>query len=137
MSKKFIFWKKSMFKKIIIFSIFLLIFTNVLAADLTSPNFVIHIWDITPWDNSLVEWTVKNTLNNIIWTVIQKLMIALWAISLFVMTIWAWYMILYHGQDELLSKWKSIFMAWIISLVVALSSYYLVSLVRFILYSNT
>ena len=63
-------------------------------------------------------------------------MIAIWAISLLVMTIWAWYMIFYHWQDELLSKGKSIFNAWIIALIVALSSYYIVSLVRLILYSN-
>lgn len=64
-------------------------------------------------------------------------MIAIWVISLLVMTIWAWYMIFYHWQDELLSKGKSIFNSWIIALIVALSSYYIVSLVRLILYSNS
>jgi hypothetical protein len=46
-------------------------------------------------------------------------------------------MIFYHGQDELLSKGKSIFMSGLIALIVALASYYIVSLVRFILYSGS
>jgi hypothetical protein len=65
------------------------------------------------------------------------LMIGLGSVSLLIMTIWAWYMIIFHGQDELLSKWKYIFMSWIIALVVALSSYYIVSLLRYLLYSWT
>ncbi len=79
----------------------------------------------------------KQVVNFVLWTIIQKLMIAIWVISLLVMTIWAWYMIFYHWQDELLSKGKSIFNSWIIALIVALSSYYIVSLVRLILYSNS
>lgn len=80
------------------------------------------------WESS------KATINTVLWTLIQKLMIALWIISLLIMTIGAGYMILYHGEDEYLSKWKSIFIAGIISLIVALSSYYIVNLVAYILY---
>ena len=80
------------------------------------------------WESS------KATINMVLWTLIQKLMIALWIISLLIMTIGAGYMILYHGEDEYLSKWKSIFIAGIISLIVALSSYYIVNLVAYILY---
>ena len=85
------------------------------------------------------SWTVlKNTeekINFLLWTIIQKLMIALWVLSVLIMTVGGGYIIMYHGQDELLSKGKSIFMSGIIALVVALSSYYIVSGLRFILYN--
>ena len=108
--------------------------------DITGTGFMIDTsWSLFNFwnnsNNSLKQWTSTQTINNTLWTIIQKLMIALWFISAFIMTIWAWYMILYHGQDEFLTKWKNIFMAWIISLVVALASYQLVSFIRFILYS--
>jgi hypothetical protein len=80
------------------------------------------------WDD-----TTERT-NNLLWVVIQNMMIALGAISILIMTVWAWYMVLHNWQDELLSKWKTIFMAGIYSMLVALGSYYLVALIRFILY---
>lgn len=80
------------------------------------------------WENS------KTTINTVLWTLIQKLMIALWVISLLIMTIGAGYMILYHGEDEYLSKWKSIITAGVIALIVSLSSYYMVNLLWYILY---
>jgi hypothetical protein len=105
-------------------------------SNFTSSDFTIDVWDITPWSNKLIiKSDVKKTVNKVLWTTIQSLMIPLWAIALLIMTIWAWYMIFYHWQDELLSKWKSIFNSWLIALIIALSSYYIVSLVRFILYS--
>lgn len=85
-------------------------------------------WNGQKWYDS------KTTINNLLGTLIQKLMIALWVIALWVMSIWAGYMIMYHGQDEYLSKWKNIFMWGVTALVVALSSYYLVNLVGYILY---
>ena len=103
--------------------------------DFTSPSFTIEVNDIAPADR--VEWgTIREVSNNLLWKIIQSLMIPLWAIALLIMTIWAWYMIFYHWQDELLTKWKSIFNSWLIALIVALSAYYMVSLVRFILYST-
>ncbi len=102
---------------------------------MTSKNYTINVWDITPAE-PIYSWKAKDTVNFLLWTIIQKLMIAIWAVSLLIMTIWGWYMILYHGQDEMLSKGKSIFTAWIIWVVIALSSYFLVSFVRFILYAN-
>jgi hypothetical protein len=96
---------------------------------------MIWVKDITPWGDNL-EWDDREqVINNFFGNLIQTLMIWLGSLALLIMTIWAWYMILAHGQDELLSKWKSIFMSWIISLVVALTSYYLVAFVRFLLYS--
>ena len=106
------------------------------ADDMSSENFTMSTTNLL-WDNSLKSDNsiAKDTINTTLWTVIQKLMIALGSIALLIMTIWAWYTITYSWHDELLSKWKSIFNAWILSLVVALLAYYLVSLLRFILYS--
>ena len=84
-----------------------------------------------------VKWntSAETSVNYLLGTLIQKLMIGLGSIAAIIMTIGAWYMILNVGQDELLSKWKSIFMSGVISMVVALSSYYLVNLVRYILFN--
>lgn len=104
---------------------------------LNSTEFMIETSDITPtWkkynENSS---SITETSNNILSTVIENLMIAIWVIALLVMSIWAWYMIFYHWQDEMLSKWKTMFTTWITALIIALTSYYLVSLVRYILYT--
>lgn len=101
---------------------------------LDKPSFVINTWLFSTSGEWLKTWEAKSTINGILWTIIKKLMIALWVISLLIMTIWTWYIILYHGEDEYLSKWKSIFTAWIIALVISLSSYYMVNLVWYILY---
>lgn len=89
----------------------------------------------TIWVWFKVEWDTSQVINRTLWTIIQKLMIALWVLAVLIMTVWAGYIIMYHGQDELLSKGKSIFMSGITALVVALSSYYLVSILRYILYN--
>lgn len=105
---------------------------------LNSTEFMIKTKDFTPWNKSYNRsWTLDltGTTNNLLSTIIQNLMVAIWVIALLVMSIWAWYMIFYHGQDEMLSKWKTMFTTWITALVIALSSYYLVSLVRYILYT--
>jgi hypothetical protein len=93
-------------------------------------NNLIGVWfQKEAWDDT------SNTINRTLWTIIQKLMVALWVLSVLIMTVWAGYIIMYHGQDELLSKGKSIFMSGITALIVALSSYYIVSILRFILYN--
>ena len=136
-----------MLKKIIFIVVFfLLIFFNAYADSsnvntkegIISNDYTINVSNFTPWWKNLeLKWnTTEERVNFLLWTIIQKLMIALGTLSLFVMTIWAGYMIFYHWQDELLSKWKSIFISWLIALSVALSSYYIVSLVRYILYST-
>lgn len=88
------------------------------------------------WDSKIDTWTAttEELINKTLWTIIQNLMIAMGSISLFIMTIWAWYMIFYNWQDDILSKWKSIFTWWVIALVVALTSYYMVAILRFVLY---
>lgn len=103
--------------------------------DLSSIGFQISVNDTLGVWIKVEDKKTSEVLNRTLGTVIQKLMVALWVLSVLIMTVWAWYIILYHGQDELLSKGKSIFMAWITALVVALSSYYLVSILRFILYN--
>lgn len=101
--------------------------------DVRSPGFKIKVNSISP-GMDVKEKTVEKSVNYVLATIIQRGMIMLWSLALLVMTVWAWYMILHHWQDELLSKWKSIFMSWIYALVVALSSYYIVSMLRYILY---
>ncbi len=103
--------------------------------DLTSADFIINVSDISPW----IKWqweTTEQRVNWLLWTFIQTMMIALWVLSVLIMTIWTWYMILHNWQDELLSKWKSIFMSWVYAMIIALTSYYLVAMVRFLLYKN-
>ncbi len=80
------------------------------------------------WTN----WT--QTINNTFWVIIQQLMIILWTLSLVVISIWAWFMMLFHWDDSTLTKWKNTIKWWIIALVVALSSYYIINMVWYILY---
>lgn len=102
--------------------------------DISKPEFVIDVGDISPgWSRFSWEWTAKQTADFTIKKIITMLMTAFWALALFVMTIWWGYMVLYSWQDDLLSKWKSIFTAWLIALVVALSSLILVKLVSYFL----
>lgn len=101
-----------------------------------SDTFEIKVDTFTPNKETFVLWgSSKDNMKNFFEYVISDLLVALWVVALLIMSIGAGYMIFYHGQDEYLSKWKSIFMAWVVALVVALSSYYLVSLLRYILYS--
>ena len=100
---------------------------------INSPNFEISVW--TFGSTTLIdEDSAGGTVNNILMTVLEKLILIFWACAIFIMTIGAWYMIIYHGQDEFLSKWKSIFMSGIIALVVALSAWIIVRLFSFLLY---
>lgn len=103
------------------------------STDITSPNFTIPVW--TFGSTELIDDdTAWGTINNVLMTVLEKLILVFGACAIFIMTIWAGYMIIYHGQDEFLSKWKSIFMSWIIALVVALSAWIIVRLFTFLLY---
>lgn len=101
---------------------------------ITSKQFMIDTWEFSIGWSKLRGTNAKGTINKTLWVIIQKLMIALWVIALLIMTIWAGYMVTFHGSDEFLNKGKSIFIWWITALIVALSSYYLVNLVGYILY---
>jgi hypothetical protein len=102
------------------------------SGDLTSVNFAIDVWSISPW----IEAPWNNVAEWILTTIIQNMMIGLGVISILVMVIWAWYMILHVWDESLLSKWKSIFTWWIYAMIVALASYYIIDLVRYLLYNT-
>jgi len=115
-------------------------FTGVSLAtenDLTSKDFELHVGKITPWAGWILwaEWTAVDGANNALTIIIQQLMTFIWGLSLLVMSIGAWFMILHRWDDSSLSKWKDIFMAWVIGLTVALLSYLMVSTLRFLIYS--
>lgn len=106
---------------------------------ITSSWFEIKIRSLTPgWDSILgTAWSViapKDTMLNILLLIIENLMTAIWVIAILVMTIWWGYMIMNIWQDDMLTKWKSIFKSWLIALAVALWSWLLVKLVTFLLY---
>jgi hypothetical protein len=54
---------------------------------------------------------------------------------LIIMVVWAGFMITAMWKDDSLNKWKTIFKAWIIALAIAMSSYFMVSFLSYILYS--
>lgn len=127
-----------MIKKLILIIISFFLFISIWVNakwDIKTTEFEINIDDFSPWwTSSLIQDNTTDTINYTLGTIIQKLMIWLGSVALVIMTAWAWYIIIYHGQDELLSKWKSMFISWIIALAVALSSYYLVDIVKNLLY---
>ncbi len=116
--------------------------TSAQAAPTDSPNdisktsFQINVNEFTPGDNKLAGTSggSKEVVNNVLANLINKMIVAMGVIALFIMTIGAGYMIIYHGQDEFLSRWKSIFVAGLISLAVALSAGMIVNLMSYFLY---
>ncbi|MDP2090006.1 MAG: hypothetical protein Q8K30_00280 [Candidatus Gracilibacteria bacterium] len=101
--------------------------------DITSRGFTISVDDVSP-GMGVSGTTTKENVNYLLGTIIQNLMIALGSLALLIMTVGAGYILLHHGEDELLSRGKNIFMSGIYALVIALSSYYLISIVRYLLY---
>jgi len=105
------------------------------SSDISNPGFKINVGGITPTDTTRISWNSSEELiQNTLWLIIEKLITAFGVLSLLVMTIWAGFMIIYHGQDELLSRWKSIFSYGLISLAVALSAWFLVKPTSLLLY---
>jgi len=102
--------------------------------DITDSSFQINVGNFIPGWSSFIESNAEDTVNNVLLTVLEKLLIVFWAFAVLIMTIWAGYMIIYHGQDEFLSKWKSTFMSGIIALAVALSAGVIVRLFALLLY---
>ena len=100
---------------------------------INTPDFIIDVSTLTPGLSASDSNTTENA-NTLLGVVIQTLLWALTSISVLIMVVWAGYMILYNGQDELLSKWKSIFISGVIATAIALTSYYLVDLLRNILF---
>lgn len=104
------------------------------STDITSPNFEINVGAFTPGNTDLIGDGSWETVDNFLIVVLDKLILVFWVFAVFIMTIWAGYMIIYHGQDAFLSKWKSIFLSGIIALAVALSAWFIVRLFALLLY---
>lgn len=103
---------------------------------LCSEQFKISTSQFSPGGKSFVaQWWAKKTVDAFFTTLIKKLMIALWSLALLIMVVWAWFMIFAMWKDDNLNKWKTIFKSWLIALAIALSSYFIVSFLSFILYS--
>ena len=109
--------------------------------DITKSDFIIDVWQITPGNAKIIESTewwdgAVDRTNFALGYIIQRLMLLIGWVALFIMTIWSWFMILHRWDDGMLSKWKDIFWAGIIGLIIALCSYYIVALARFLIYFN-
>lgn len=104
------------------------------------PQFTIDVMDFSPgwWKVLKIArewgWDTKHSANAILSVIIKNLIVAFGVLSLLVMTI-GWGMMIFHvGQESILTKWKAMFMYWIISLIIALSSGIIIQLVSYFLY---
>ena len=104
------------------------------------PQFTIDVMDFSPGWWKVLEiarewkWDTKHSANAILSVIIKNLIVAFGVLSLLVMTI-GWGMMIFHvGQESILTKWKAMFMYWIISLIIALSSGIIIQLVSYFLY---
>lgn len=104
--------------------------------DFKSPNFKINIsWGIWKvWWSGATGSTSTQKMNNEFWKIIKNLMIWLWMTSMALIIVWAWYILSNAGQDELLTKWKNIVIWWVMALIIALSWYFLIDAIWYILY---
>ena len=105
------------------------------SSDITKQSFKVSVDTFSPLWTNLVKWSSKQNIDSLLATILNVLILFIGVAAVFFMSIWAWYMIIYHGQDELLSKWKTIFTSWLIALVVALSAWLIIRLFIFILYN--
>ncbi len=101
--------------------------------DFSSFWFKIDVWKMFPWNRYWKKDDYKTNIFDFLMDIIQKMMIALGSISLIIIVIWSAFLIIYHWEDSLLTKWKSIFSAWIIALIVALSSYYMIEIIKYLI----
>lgn len=127
-------------KKIIVCLIALLSFTQFSGInadetkDLSSPKFEINVGEISPGWSGVIAAKSEVTIDNFLKRIIERLIIAIGTIALFVMTLWAGQIILYAGEDERLTRWKTMFNAWMIAVAAALLSWLMVQLVAYLLY---
>lgn len=129
---------KVFFRGVIFFGILTLffLFSGISFADITDPTFTIDPGIVTPGNTDLIGGDADETAQNILAIILEKLIIVFGVLAAFIMTIGAGYMIIYHGQDDLLSRGKSIFTAGIIALVIALSAGIIVRLFAYLLYGG-
>ena len=104
-------------------------------AGIQDTSFTVDVATFSPGGTSLVGDGSADTISGFLDTALGKLIAVFWVCAAFIMTIGAGYMIIYHGQDDFLSKWKSIFSAGLIALVIALSAWLIVRLFSYLLYS--
>jgi hypothetical protein len=134
--------KKNIFTKIclslVLVSSLLLINDVSLAwdSDFSSTNFKVSVSKFSPLSNSIIPGdTLYDKADNLLLTIIELLMVAIWVIALLVISIWAWYMIFYNWKEDFLTKWRNMIYTWFLALIIALSSFYIINLVRYILYT--
>lgn len=135
----FFYFVSDMLKKILLtfamlVSIWMTCVSTTASDDITSNDFEIRVGEMTPGGTDLIKDGSGETVNNFLEVVLSKLIIVFWVVAVFIMTIGAGYMILYHGEDDLLSKGKTIFISGIISLAIALSAWVIVNLFAYLLY---
>lgn len=104
------------------------------SGDLSKPSFMINVNEISPGWSGLIGSSAEATIENTLKRSIERLIIALGTIALLVMTIGAGYMILYAGEDERLTRGKTIFTWWLIAVGISLLSWIMVQLISYLLY---
>ncbi len=102
--------------------------------NLSSPNYMIDTNNLG-LGTSLKRNTAEDTTENVLAQIVNKMLIALWSLALFMMTLGWWYMIFSHWNDEILGRWKALIIAWIVSIVVALSAWIIMRVTIYLLYS--
>lgn len=108
--------------------------------DITSTDFQIDVGLFAPGGtiNTVIPTKSEDTatnINTILSRIITILMSLFGVIAVFIMSIGAGFMIFSHGQDELLSRGKSIFFSGLIALAVALCAGIIINLVAAIIYN--
>ena len=136
-----------MFKKVLLF-ILLFSFSfwinnfglNICNAGINSAGFTIDTSDFSPWWTKLLDkvrawwWNTTKSANIILWIIIKNLIIVFWVFSVLMMTI-GWGMMIFHSwQESILTRWKWLFVWWVASLVIWLSSGLIVKMVSYFLY---
>ena len=108
--------------------------------NISCPNFTIDPSTFTPWNWELLEeakkwnWDLVKTSNVILERFIKYAIVLFWVLSLLMMTI-GWAMMIFLSSSETyLTRWKGVFIWWLISLAIALSSGIIVQLVSYFLY---
>lgn len=130
-----------MLKKIFFFVlclVWIFMVSDVWATGFTTDKFMINTSDFTiSGEASDLKWgTAQETIQKTLGTIIQKMMIGIWIVSFVILVVWAAFMIFAAWEDEYVNRWKSIFTAGMIALIVSLLSYYMVALVRFLVFTN-
>ncbi len=128
--------KKIFISLLVLFS--LLSYTHITHAnnenDISKTSFKLDVCDFTPGGCELVSSNAETTIDNVLERLLTRLIIGIGTIALLVMTIGAGMMILYAGEDERLTRWKTIFTGWLIAVALALLSWLMVQLVAFLIY---